>query len=73
LQYAIYHLPDRPAPVLSETVRLNSETYHGLTEDERGEWLEKQRALEPPGTPVSDSPWAKWNKMRPDGGIEFRE
>jgi hypothetical protein len=54
-------------------VLLNAQTYGRLSEEDREEWLEKQRALKPPGKPVKASPWANWNKIREDGSIQHRE
>lgn len=72
LEYAFYKPPAGPGPILTEMITLNSLTLPWLSEEERKAWLEKQRASKPPGTPVPDSPWANWNKMREDGSVEFR-
>jgi hypothetical protein len=73
LEYAFYKPPAAPGRILTEMVSLNAQTYDRLSEEDRKEWLEKQRALKPPGTPVTDSPWANWNKIREDGSIQYRE
>ena len=73
LEYAFYKPPDRPGPILTEMVYLNSLTLPCLSEEQREAWLEKQRALKPPGTPVPDSPWANWNEITEDGSVKRRE
>jgi hypothetical protein len=72
LEYAFYEPRACPGRIVTEMVSLNAQTYGRLSEEDREEWLEKQRALKPPGTPVTASPWANWNKMREDGSIQCR-
>jgi hypothetical protein len=65
-----HFVPAGPGRILTEVVSLNAQRYGRLSEEEREEWLEKQRALKSPGTPDKGSPWANWNKMHEDSSIQ---